>query len=239
MLRIDPSSDAFPGDPNKNYAIPSSNPFFGSSGVIQAEDEIWAFGVRNPYKFSFDRQTGAMVMADVGQNSWEEINYEPAGAGGRNYGWRMREGAHDTGLAGPPAYLPLTDSILDYSHDNDHPVIGGRSITGGVVYRGTQLSGYQGRYFFADFVSARVWSVGLNIDPNTGEATAGDLIEHTAQFGGSDFIGNISSINEDANGELFISSFNGNIYQVVPEPGTLAALGLGALVLLRRRRKQI
>lgn len=239
VLRIDPSGDDFAGDPNKNYAIPASNPFFGDSGIIQAEDEIWSFGVRNPYKFSFDRLTGAMVMGDVGQDSWEEINYEPAGAGGRNYGWRMREGMHETVFGGPAAYLPLTDPILEYGRDQNDPIIGGNSITGGVVYRGTRLSGYQGRYFFADFASRRIWSLGLIVDPVTGEATAGDLLEHTIEFGGRDFLGNISSIDQDLNGELFLTSFNGNIYQVVPEPGTLVALGLGTLALLRRRQKNM
>lgn len=239
MLRIDPSADAFPGDPTKNYTNPSSNPFFGSNGVVQAADEIWAFGVRNPYKYSFDRATGAMVMGDVGQNAFEEINYVPAGAAGRNYGWRQREGAHDSGLGGSSAFLPLTDPILDYGRNNDDPIIGGRTITGGVVYRGTRLAGYQGRYFFADFISRRIWSLGLNVDSITGEATAGNLIEHTTQFGGRDFLGNMSSINEGMDGELFITSFNGNVYQVVPEPGSLVALGLGALVLLRRRRKKL
>lgn len=179
VLRIDPSGDDFGADPNKNYAIPTSNPFYGSNGIIQAEDEIWAFGVRNPYKYSFDRQTGAMVMGDVGQDSWEEINYEPAGAGGRNYGWRMREGTHATTFGGPEAYLPLTDPILDYGRDQNDPIIGGNSITGGVVYRGTLLKEYQGRYFFADFASRRIWSLGLVVDPITGVGTAGDLLEHT------------------------------------------------------------
>lgn len=229
ILRIDPSVDAFPADPERHYTNPASNPFFGSNGPIQALDEIWAFGVRNPYKFSFDSLNGAMVMGDVGQAQWEEINYAPAGAGARNYGWHVREGAHDTGFGGA-AYLPLRDPIHEYATGS------GAAVTGGVVYRGTALTGYQGRYFFADFIQRRVWSLGLNID-GSGEATAGSLIEHTNQFGGSNFIGNLSSIDAGANGELYLSSFNGNVYQVVPEPATLAVLGLGALALLRRRKR--
>jgi glucose/arabinose dehydrogenase len=230
MLRIDPSVDDFPGDANRNYGIPTSNPFFGSNGPIQAVDEIWAFGVRNPYKFTFDRANGAMVMADVGQDAWEEINYEPANAGARNYGWHAREGMHDTGFGGA-AYAPLTDPIFEYAHG------AGASITGGIVYRGSALQGYQGRYFFADFIKRQVWSLGLNVNPVTGEATAGSLIEHTAQFGGSNFLGNIASIDQGADGELYLSSFNGNVYRVVPEPASLAALGFGALLLLRKRRR--
>ncbi|MBC8063215.1 MAG: PQQ-dependent sugar dehydrogenase, partial [Chlorobia bacterium] len=236
MLRIDPGSDAFPADPNSNYAIPASNPFAGSNGPVQAADEIWAFGVRNPYKFSFDSSNGAMLMADVGQGAWEEINYEPAGQGARNYGWRIREGKHDTGFGGA-AYTPLTEPIFDYSHDVNDPT-NGRSITGGVVYRGSLLQGYQGRYFFADFISRRVWSLGLNINAVTGEATAGNLLEHTAAFGGSNFLGNISSIDAGADGELYLSSFNGNIYRVVPEPATMIALGCGLAFLARKRRKR-
>lgn len=235
MLRIDPSADQFPGDPNKNYSIPSSNPFFGSNGPVQAADEIWAFGVRNPYKYSFDRQTGAMVMADVGQDAREEINYEPANKGGRNYGWHVREGTLVTGFGGG-AYTPLTDPIFEYTHNPADPV-NGRSITGGVVYRGTRLQGYQGRYFFADFINRRVWSLGLIVDPITGEAMAGNLLEHTSQFGGSDFLGNISSIQEGLDGELFLTSFNGSIYEVVPEPATVTALLIGAAALIRRRRR--
>lgn len=237
MLRIDPSVDDFAADPNKNYGIPASNPFAGTNGVIQAEDEIWAFGVRNPYKFSFDRANGALVIGDVGQGAWEEIDYQPAGIGARNYGWRQREGAHNTGLGGSVAFTPVTDPIFEYSHNSADP-INGRSITGGVVYRGSRLVGFQGRYIFADFIVGRVWSLGLNIDPITGQASAGNLLEHTAAFGGSSFLGNISSLDQDLNGELFLTSFNGNIYSVVPEPGTIAALGIGVLALLRRRKSK-
>src|SRR5439155_26463457 len=135
------------------------NPFVGRAGYLP---EIWAFGLRNPWRYSFDSfgtgATGALIIADVGQDLFEEIDYEPAGAGGRNYGWRNREGAHDHITALPPAFTPLVDPIFEY----DHTV--GSSITGGYVYRGTSLGAdYRGRYFFADFIRGRVWSIALTV----------------------------------------------------------------------------
>src|SRR5207247_9692509 len=120
---------------------------------------------------------GALVIADVGQARWEEIDYEPRGRGGRNYGWRNREGAHDNVTSRPPAFLPVTDPIYEY----DHTI--GQSITGGYVYRGRALGpNYRGRYFFADFVQGRVWSIALTPDASAG-ARADDISAHTAQLG--------------------------------------------------------
>ena len=158
MLRINVSVPN--GDP-QGYDVPSGNPFAGRPGVLA---EIWAFGLRNPWRFSFDDPsrggTGALVIADVGQDAWEEIDYEPAGQGGRNYGWRNREGAHDHVTTLPPYYTPLIGPELRVPHPT------GDSITGGYVYRGTALgSAYIGRYFFGDFVSGRIWSLGLGVDP--------------------------------------------------------------------------
>ena len=175
MLRVDVNvSDSHP----TGYAIPADNPFF-NRGPVPARPEIWSFGLRNPWRFSFDDPrrggTGAMVIGDVGQNQIEEVDYEPAGRGGRNYGWRNREGAHDHVTSRPPAYTPLVDPIHEYSHAV------GQSITGGFVYRGSFLgASFQGRYFFADFVQGRVFSLILIVDPGTREATASNVIEHTA-----------------------------------------------------------
>ena len=92
ILRVDINSDGFPGDPNRNYAVPPDNPFVGDPNAL---DEIWAYGVRNPWRFSFDRETGDLFIADVGQNSWEEIDFQPAAStGGENYGWDVLEGMH-------------------------------------------------------------------------------------------------------------------------------------------------
>jgi glucose/arabinose dehydrogenase len=209
MLRIDvnvPESHA------TGYQIPSDNPFVSSP--LGARPEIWAFGLRNPWRYSFDDPsrggTGALLIGDVGQNQFEEVDYEPRGRGGRNYGWRNREGVHENVTTRPPAYLPLVDPIFEYGRSL------GQSITGGIVYRGRSLgAAYAGRYFFADYVQGRVWSIGLSVD-SQGEARASGLLEHTAEFGGSSQLGNVSSFGVDADGELYIVSISrGTVLAVV------------------------
>ncbi len=209
MLRLDVSvSDS----DNEGYNVPSSNPFIGQPGYLT---EIWSIGLRNPWRWSFDDVTlggtGALVIGDVGQGAREEIDYEPAGAGGRNYGWRNREGTVDTSIQPnlPPAFLPLTDPIFDY------PRSSGRSVTGGFVYRGSALgSAYRGRYFFADYVDRRVWSIGLDFSSGA-MPRAVNLLDHTAELGGSAAIGNIASFGVDASGELYLASFNGSIIRIL------------------------
>ncbi len=213
MLRVDV---AVPDTDPIGYRIPPDNPFVAAG----ARPEIWAFGLRNPWRYSFDDPllggTGALVIGDVGQNRWEEVDYEPANRSGRNYGWRNREGAHDNVTSLPPAYEPLIGPI----HEYDHTV--GQSITGGYVYRGSALgSAFQGRYFFADFIQGRVWSLGLTIDPGTREARAGNLVEHTAELGGFATLGNVSSFAADANGELYIVSYSRGV--ILKLLGPLAA----------------
>lgn len=203
MLRIDVSvADGH----LTGYQVPPTNPFV-SSGPAGTFPEIWSFGLRNPWRFSFDPLahggTGALVIADVGQGNWEEIDYEPAGRGGRNYGWPRREGAHDNVTSSPPAFLPLTEPIHEYDHAT------GQSITGGIVYRGNALgTGARGRYFFADYVQGRVWSIGLTID-GSGNALASTRIDHTAELGGSAVVGNISAFGVDADGEMYIVNHTG------------------------------
>jgi glucose/arabinose dehydrogenase/phenylpyruvate tautomerase PptA (4-oxalocrotonate tautomerase family) len=214
MLRLDVS---VPDTDPKGYAVPADNPFVDGS-PIAALGEIWAFGVRNPWRFSFDKPalggTGALVIADVGQSAWEEINYEPANRGGRNYGWRNREGAHPNVTSLPVAYGPTTDPIFEYSHAE------GVSVTGGFVYRGTALGpAPQGRYFFAD-LTGRVWSLGLSINPGTGEASATDRLEHTAALAAGAPLGLISSFGQDAQGELYIVSYTlGRVLRIVGSSG--------------------
>ncbi len=222
MLRIDvnvPDADPF------GYRIPPDNPFLGGN---PARDEIWAFGLRNPWRYSFDDVarggTGALVIADVGQNRFEEINYEPRGASGRNYGWRNREGAHDNVTNRPLAYQPATDPIFEYGRSD------GISVTGGFVYRGTRLgAAYRGRYFFADY-SGRVWSLALAVGA-TGEAQASDRREHTAELGGTAVLGNISSFGVDADGELFIVNHNGGRIVRITAPLTAPSVPSGLKIV--------
>jgi glucose/arabinose dehydrogenase len=208
MLRIDVN---VPGSDPRGYRVPPSNPFVGQAGVLA---EIWAFGLRNPWRWSFDDPTrggtGALLIGDVGQGAWEEIDYEPAGRGGRNYGWRLKEGTHPNVTTLPPAYLPLTDPIFEYPHP------GGVAITGGFVYRGNALGpAYRGRYFFGDSGTGRVWSLGLVIDPQTGEATAGNLLEHSAELGAA--AGAPVSFGVDAAGELYVVNYGaGTVSRILP-----------------------
>ncbi len=206
LLRIDVDRDDFPADATRNYGIPPTNPFVGVIG----DDEIWAYGLRNPWRCSFDRLTGDLWIADVGQGAWEEVNFQPAGAaGGRNYGWRCMEGLACTGLSGCTCNAPtLTLPVHVYSHAV------GCSITGGYVYRGGRICGLAGTYFFADYCSAQIWTFRL-----VGGVVT-DFRNRTAELDpdgtGPLTIGAISSFGEDADGELYICSLDGAVFQVVP-----------------------
>ena len=216
MLRIDVS--VADGDP-KGFQIPADNPFQpGRPGsALGARPEIWAFGLRNPWRWSFDEPahggTGALLVGDVGQGSFEEVNYEPAGRGGRNYGWAIREGAH-AHLSRPTAFQPLTDPIHDYGRTD------GNSVTGGYVYRGLRLGpAFRGRYFFGDFGTGRIWSLGLAFDAD-GEARVANILEHTGELGAV----SVSSFGTDADGELYILDlFGGRILKIDGDQPSVAA----------------
>ncbi len=214
MLRIDVN---VPDSHPTGYQIPADNPFV-NRGPIAARGEIWAFGLRNPWRYSFDDPlrggTGALVIGDVGQNTYEEVDYEPAARGGRNYGWRNREGAHDHVTSLPPAFTPLVEPIHEYDHGT------GQSITGGYVYRGAALGpAFQSRYFFADFIQGRVWSLALLIDTGTREATASNVTEHTSALSNAGPLGNISSFGVDADGELHLVGYQtGRILKIIGPP---------------------
>jgi glucose/arabinose dehydrogenase len=223
MLRINVS---VPDSDPEGYDIPPDNPWSSGGGVLP---EIWAFGLRNPWRWSFDSLTGALVIGDVGQNTWEEIDYEPAGVGGRNYGWRNREGAHDLDTSEDPFHgtAPgpgiLTDPVFEYSHAV------GNSVTGGFVYRGTALGpAYVGRYFFGDFIDGRIWSIA--IDSN---GTASALIEHSAGLGAGAMLP--SSFGVDASGELYVVNYSGTVRKIVlasscTSPDPFGILGGGTCV---------
>jgi glucose/arabinose dehydrogenase len=221
----------------QNYSIPAGNPFAGDT--IPGNDEIWAYGLRNPYRNSFDRESGAFYIADVGQGALEEINVEMAGTpGGRNYGWRPREGNADNPSV-PEDLAPglRVDPIYAYAH-GDGP-FQGDSVTGGYVYRGSLIDGLQGTYIFGDYMSGRIFS--LQVDPTTGLMIPGsekDLTEALGDpFGGP----GLASFGEDGFGELYLVNLGaGTILQVVPEPATYALMGAGLMLMLwlGRRRAQ-
>jgi glucose/arabinose dehydrogenase len=181
--------------PFDNYSVPKSNPFYGSTPGLEA---IWDYGVRNPWRISFDRVTGQLFIADVGQNRYEEIDREKAGfTGGRNYGWNAMEGMH----CYTASKCPLAGDTLpnaEYSHDD-----GDCSITGGYVYRGPTQTALVGLYVFADYCTGRIWTIphnGLAVNtPETLRATTGY---------------NITSFGESENGELFLVSAAGGVYRV-------------------------
>lgn len=202
LLRIDIDADDFPTDPRKNYAIPGSNPFVG---LTAAEPEIWAFGLRNPWRCSFDRMTGDLYIGDVGQNTREEINFQPASSmGGENYGWRLREGtiANPAPGVGGPRPIGAVDPIHDYDHNH------GFTVIGGFVYRGTTIPSLRGTYLFADF-GGRVWSF------ETAGSSISNLTERTAELAPSvGTLAGISSFGEDATGNLYIISRFGDVFQI-------------------------
>ena len=200
MLRLDVE---IADDDPVGYRVPPDNPFV-NHGPVPARGEIWAFGYRNPWRFSIDDlgdgRTGAMIVGDVGEITREEIDYEPYSQGGRNYGWPIREGSIPGVTPGAaPAYPPLMNPLVDYPRDI------GRTVTGGYVYRGGALPPrYRGRYFMADFFG-RVFSLGLAIGP-TGEASVSDYLEHTTELGNPNFI---PTFGRDLDGELYIATFGG------------------------------
>lgn len=211
MIRIDPSGDDFPADTTRNYAIPTTNPFANGHGIIAALPEIWAFGYRNPFRFSFDDPAvggnGGLIVGDVGQGRLEEIDYEPLGRGGRNYGWPRFEGSYDIHL--PVAYEPLTGPVYEYLHTVD----ASGAITGGRIYRGSGLGPrFYGRYFFGDSVRRSISSLQLTYDTD-GEAHSSDLQNHKSELK-PDLIVSFAA---DTEGELyFVNLISGTINKIVP-----------------------
>lgn len=192
ILRIDVDG----GDP---YAIPDGNPFKNGGG----EPATFAYGFRNPFRFSIDRETNEVWAGDVGQGEWEEVDAKVVAGG--NYGWKVREGKH---CYEPSTNCPTT-GLIDPIYEYDHNA--GKSITGGVVYRGKAVPGFVGTYVFADFVSQTVWS--LAIDPNDGTPK----VTQINQAGPN---GSWVGFGEDNDGEVYLVDINGPIYKLVPESST-------------------
>lgn len=179
-LEVEPANGA-------TYAVPTNNPFAGDAAY---RPEIWALGLRNPWRFSFDRLTGDLYIADVGQGEWEEINVQPAASpGGENYGWRILEGFHCTGLD-PCATNGMTMPAWEYDHTL------GCSVSGGEVYRGKVWSPMHGTYLYADYCSGRIWGL-----KNPGGAWTNALLLD-APF-------NITTFGSDEYGELYLSDYGG------------------------------
>jgi glucose/arabinose dehydrogenase len=180
------------------YIIPPDNPYVNMPGY---RPEIWAMGLRNPWRFSFDRVTGDLYIADVGQNAWEEVDFQPVtSSGGENYGWRILEGTHcynpSSGCIPPTGY---SAPILEYAHGIDDS--NGCSITGGFVYRGSEYPGMQGFYFYGDFCKGKIWGAANNSGWQTSLLTAAPFM--------------ISSFGEDEAGEIYIADYgNGRIYHI-------------------------
>ncbi len=210
MLRIDVSG-AF----TSTYRVPPDNPFVGAArdpnGTIL--DEIWSKGLRNPFRFAFDRTAGNLWIADVGQSQREEVDFEPStDPGGRNYGWRVMEGTLCNVASPPPAPVcnspALTLPLIEYDHTQ------GCAITGGTVYRGA-MPWLAGQYFYADYCSNRVW---------TYDTANGAILERTADLANAASpVGSIVAIAEDGLGELYIVDLGGEVFRIEPDP-----MGCGA-----------
>jgi glucose/arabinose dehydrogenase len=188
ILRVRPT----PGGP-KPYVVPKDNPFAGRSG---ARGEIWAYGMRNPWRFTFDRVKGDLWIGDVGQNEWEEIDMQPAGAaGGRNYGWNLTEGNHSYNGGSPPSNWMRP--VYEYSHAS-----GGCAVIGGFVYRGTAIHGLWGAYLFSDNCLGGVAALRIRSGRVVSERGMGVKVSSPSSFG------------EDANGELYLLSLSGGVYRL-------------------------
>ncbi|MFL5137784.1 MAG: PQQ-dependent sugar dehydrogenase [Microvirga sp.] len=197
ILRLDIDADAFPADPDRNYAVPADNPatIDGIAGSA-AGTGFYAAGLRNPFRDSFDRGVGDLFIGNVGQASFEEINLGRAGA---NYGWPATEGFFDQA-----AFPSFTQPIHAYAHGS------GASVTGGYVYRG-ESEGLHGQYFFADFVTGQVWTLQFNGSAWTATERTGQISPDFGQ------INNPSSFGEDARGNLYLVDFDGDVFRLTPQ----------------------
>jgi glucose/arabinose dehydrogenase len=212
ILRIDVNVDE---DATEPYAIPEGNPFKGHATYAE---EIWAFGLRNPWRCSFDREAGHLWIGDVGQGSREEIDVNPSGVGGLNFGWRPREGLiQNPAFPGESPVTTATDPIFNYGRTL------GFSVTGGYVYRGQRVPELLGKYIFGDYGSERFWLTTLDESQ-----TNGSTIEITTDINpGRTAVTSISSFGEDSEGELYVCELNdtnGKIFRILGEGPAAASI---------------
>jgi len=188
ILRIDPRPSG-----GRPYGVPSDNPFVGRDG---ARSEIWDYGLRNPWRFSFDAATGDLWIGDVGQNSFEEVDYEPAGKGGRNYGWNRREGRHPFNGGDRPD--GAVEPVIEYGRGD------GCTVIGGFVYRGRRIPGLEGSYLYGDYCSGWV---------RAARASGGKVAEQR-DLGLQ--VPSLSSLGADTDGELYALSLGGDVFRIAP-----------------------
>ena len=195
LLRIDVNTGSA-------YIAPPDNPFLKVNNPQQGLLEIWAYGLRNPWRFSFDRLTGDLYIGDVGQDKWEEIDFIPFGSpGGGNFGWNYREGTHRY-RGSPLADLTFVEPVAEYDHSQ------GCSVSGGIVYRGQSLSAWQGVYLYGDYCSGKVW----------GLLPAGNTWQNKLLF---ETESNITAFGEDESGEVYLVDYRGSIYRLIQKTASL------------------
>ena len=225
MLRINVNEDDFPTDQDRNYAIPPNNPFINN---LAARNEIWAYGLRNPWRFSFDRLTGALFIGDVGQGTWEEISRQPpTSSGGENYGWRLMEGTH---CFEPEENCPtdnLTLPIIEYPQNFGDEFIG-CAVIGGYQYRSTAIPQLFGMYIYADFCSGKIWGS----RESNGQWESAVLLDSNRS---------ITSFGEDMNGSLYVSdAATGSILRIAgPNVGGCIAFNREPLANQKVNLKQL
>ncbi|MBU8975245.1 PQQ-dependent sugar dehydrogenase [Lysobacter sp. MMG2] len=219
ILRIDPSSDAFPSDANRDYAIPAGNPFSAPNAP-----EVWAYGLRNPFRNSFDPLTGNLLIGDVGQGTVEEIDLMRPGDAGANFGWPILEGTRPFRGGSTTG---LTPPIAEYLHGTGPRE--GDSVTGGYIYRGP-LESLRGQYIFADFVRPNIWSILSSQFLIGSTIPSAQFVLRNADFTpNAGVIDNVVSFGVDTSNNLYIVDFDGDIFVIEPVPGTGGGLAAAAL----------
>jgi glucose/arabinose dehydrogenase len=188
ILRIDPRASG-----GRPYRVPSGNPFANRDG---ARPEIWDYGLRNPWRFSFDPATGDLWIGDVGQNAWEEVDHEPARSGGRNYGWNRREGLHAFDGDRPDGAV---DPVIEYGREG-----GACTVIGGFVYWGRRIPGLRGTYLYGDYCAGWVRAARVR----------GGRVAEQRDLGLS--VPNLSSFGADPAGELYAMTLSGPVYRLAP-----------------------